>query len=146
MAVADGNRVRQIVRCLLSNAMRYGGDWIKVRVGAENGRATVTVADDGCGVPPGHERSIFDAFHRARNDDGKTHAMGLGLYVAHHLALLMDGDLTYDRRSGWTMFELELPSVPRGSGISPRDSLSDGEAASTAATGDGDVLAPPVRG
>lgn len=146
MAVADGSRVRQIVRCLLSNAMRYGGDQIEVRVGAENGRATVTVADDGGGVPPGHERDIFDAFHRARNDDGKTQAMGLGLYVAHHLAHLMDGDLIYDRRGGWTVFELELPGLPGKSEGPDRELAVCGEGASAGAIDDDDLLAPPVRG
>ena len=118
VAVADGSRVRQIIRCLLANALRYGGGQIEVRIGRTLGRATLTVADDGPGVPPGHERNIFEAFHRASNDDGKTQAIGLGLYVAHHLARLMDGDLTYDRRSGWTIFELELPGARHGSDVS----------------------------
>jgi signal transduction histidine kinase len=118
VAVADGSRVRQIIRCLLANAVRYGGGQIEVRVGRTLGRATLTVADNGPGVPPGHERNIFEAFHRARNDDGRTQAIGLGLYVAHHLARLMDGDLTYDRRSGWTMFELVLPGAWHGSDVS----------------------------
>jgi signal transduction histidine kinase len=146
VAVADGNRLRQIIRCLLSNAARYGGDQIEVRVGHDHGRATLTVADDGPGVPPGHERNIFEAFHRARSDDGKTQAIGLGLYVAHHLACLMDGDLTYDRRSGWTMFKLELPEAVFEPEMLLLEEPAHNEAASTAAVDDGDVLAPPVRG
>ncbi len=146
VAMADGNRVRQIVRCLLSNAVRYGGEQIEIRFGHGNGRATVTVADDGPGVPPGHERNIFEAFHRARNDDGKTQAIGLGLYVAHHLALLMDGELTYDRRSGWTIFELELPSSEHPADVSHLDEPTSDETASTAAGHDVDLLAPPVPG
>ena len=146
VAVADGNRVRQIIRCLLSNAARYGGHHIEVRVGHNHGRATLTVADDGLGVPPGHERNIFEAFHRARNDDGRTQAIGLGLYVAHHLARLMGGDLTYDRRSGWTMFELELPDAVGEPEVSLLEEPDRDEAASTAAKDDGNVLARPVRG
>ena len=111
VAVADSARVRQIIRCLFSNAERYGGEQIEVRVGQADGRATLTVADNGPGVPAGHERDIFDAFHRARNDDGKTQAIGLGLYVAHHLARLIGGDLTYERRSRRTVFELALPDA-----------------------------------
>lgn len=146
VAVADGNRVRQIIRCLLSNAARYGGDQIEVRVGHNHGRATLTVADDGPGVPPGHERNIFEAFHRATSDDDKTQAVGLGLYVAYQLARLVDGGRTYDRRSGWTMFELELPNAVCEPERSLLEEPAHDEAASTAAMDDGDVLARPVRG
>ena len=146
VAMADGSRVRQIIRCLLSNAVRYGGEQIEVRLGQRNGQATLVVADDGPGVPPGHERNIFEAFHRARNDDGKTQAIGLGLYVAHHLALLMDGDLSYDRRRGWTIFELELPGTVDRTDVPHLDQPAGGEPPSSAAGHDVDRLAPPVPG
>ncbi|MGB5533382.1 MAG: GAF domain-containing sensor histidine kinase [Acidimicrobiia bacterium] len=146
VAMADGNRVRQIVRCLLSNAVRYGGEQIEIRIGCGDGRATLTVADDGPGVPPGHERNIFEAFHRARNDDGKTQAIGLGLFVAHHLALLMDGDLTYDRRSGWTIFELELPGSEYEEDVSYHGEPAGNSAASMAHAHDVDLLVPDAHG
>ena len=146
VAMADGNRVRQIVRCLLSNAVRYGGEQIEIRIGCGDGRVTLTVADDGPGVPPGHERNIFEAFHRARNDDGKTQAIGLGLFVAHHLALLMDGDLTYDRRSGWTIFELELPDSEYEKDVSYLGEPAGNSSASTAHAHDVDLLVPDAHG
>lgn len=146
VAVADGNRVRQIVRCLLSNAVRYGGEQIEIRLGQGHGRATLTVADDGPGVPPGHERNIFEAFHRARNDDGKTQAIGLGLYVAHHLACLMNGDLTYDRRSGWTVFQLQLPDAADEPDVPLLEELEQGEGESTTSDHAADLVAPPALG
>ena len=114
VALGDAVRVRQIVRCLISNAVRYGGREVEIRIQNRDERVMLAVADNGPGVPPGHERHIFDAFHRARTDDGKTQAIGLGLYVSHHLAGLMAGDLTYRRESGWTIFELELPVSTSG--------------------------------
>jgi len=146
VAVADGNRVRQIVRCLLSNAVRYGGEQIEIRLGQDNGRATLTVADDGPGVPPGHERNIFEAFHRAKNDDGKTQAIGLGLYVAHHLACLMDGDLTYDRRGGWTVFQLELPDATNEPDVPLLEELAQREGDPTGSDHGGDLVSPPALG
>lgn len=113
VALGDSVRVRQVIRCLVSNAARYGGDHIEIRFGSEDDRATVCVADDGSGVAAGHERHIFDAFHRVVEKSGITQAIGLGLYVSHHLARLMGGDLTYRRERGWTLFELELPCVSR---------------------------------
>jgi signal transduction histidine kinase len=109
VALADPARVRQVIRCLVSNAARYGGDRIEIRFGRDGDRATVVVADSGSGVASGHERHIFEAFHRVADADGTTRAVGLGLFVSHHLASLMGGRLTYRREAGWTLFELDLP-------------------------------------
>ena len=114
-------RIRQIIRCLISNASRYGGEELRVRVRRTDDRAVLTVSDNGSGVPPGHERHIFEAFHRAKTDDGTTQAIGLGLFVSHHLAGLMDGSLSYYRERDWTTFELDLPAASR-----PRPTLRSG--------------------
>ncbi len=111
VALGDPIRVRQIIRCLVSNAARYGGERVEIRFRRDGDRAKLTVADSGTGVTAGHERHIFDAFHRAGTSDVTTKAIGLGLYVSHHLAALMGGDLTYRRSGGWTLFELDLPNV-----------------------------------
>lgn len=113
IATGDPIRIRQIIRCLVSNASRYGGEELILRVRRADDRAILTVSDNGSGVPPGHERHIFEAFHRAKTDDGTTQAIGLGLYVSHHLAGLMDGSLSYYRERDWTTFELDLPAASR---------------------------------
>jgi hypothetical protein len=56
-----------------------------------------------------HERDIVDALHRARTDDGRTRTIGLGFSVSFDLARMMDGDHSYRRECGWTIFELEPP-------------------------------------
>lgn len=127
VALADGARVRQIIRCLISNAARYGGERIEIKVGRSRGRATLTVSDDGPGVPAGHERHIFEAFHRARDEDGKTQAVGLGLYVAYHLSRLMGGNLSYQRPQGWTRFELELPDAAGRLDVVPSSNVGSAE-------------------
>ncbi|MGB9358442.1 MAG: GAF domain-containing sensor histidine kinase [Acidimicrobiia bacterium] len=121
IATGDPMRIRQIIRCLISNASRYGGEELRVRVRRTDDRAVLTVSDNGSGVPPGHERHIFEAFHRAKTDDGTTQAIGLGLFVSHHLAGLMDGSLSYYRERDWTTFELDLPAASR-----PRPTLRSG--------------------
>jgi signal transduction histidine kinase len=141
VALADGARVRQIIRCLLSNAARYGGDRIEIKVGRSRGRATLTVSDDGPGVPAGHERHIFEAFHRARDDDGKTQAVGLGLYVAYHLSRLMGGNLSYQRPQGWTRFELELPDAKGQLDVSFLPDVGSGEPSHASSTAS-DTLVP----
>ena len=110
VAVADGDRVSQIVRNLLSNAARYGGPGIDVNVRSSLANCTIEVVDDGDGVPESEAVSIFDAYQSAHT--GTTMSVGLGLWVARHLARLMSGDLVYARRDGHTVFTLTLPSAP----------------------------------
>ncbi len=108
-ARADGLRFRQIVRNLLTNAARYGGDNVRIDVYRGAGRVVVAVKDDGKGVPVGQEMSIFEAYQRAHNAVGQPASVGLGLSVARKLARLMGGDLRYHRIEETTAFELSLP-------------------------------------
>jgi signal transduction histidine kinase len=112
VAWADPARLRQIIRCLISNAIRYGGDRIEVRIRGDNHRATMAVIDNGSGVPAEDEQHVFEAFHRAHSRRGQPQAIGLGLYIASHLARAMGGDLTYHREHRLTTFELGLPTRP----------------------------------
>ena len=50
-AVADSGRFRQIVRNLLTNARRYGGDEIVIHAAYEGGETVVSIRDNGAGVP-----------------------------------------------------------------------------------------------
>jgi signal transduction histidine kinase len=47
-----------------------------------------------------------------QGSDTQPAAIGIGLSVARHLARLMDGDLTYRREAGWSVFRLSLPGAP----------------------------------
>jgi signal transduction histidine kinase len=108
-AVADPARVRQIIRNLLSNAIRYGGPNIAIEVKGRGGSASMTVLDDGPGVPPGDRDLIFNPYHRADNGGRVAGSIGLGLSISRELARRMGGDLTYQRRRGQSVFELRLP-------------------------------------
>jgi signal transduction histidine kinase len=107
---ADPMRTRQIVRNLITNAERYGGDkaWIELRHQGPD-RVVIAVVDDGDGVPEGAEEAIFGAYERAHNAVGQPSSVGLGLAVSRRLAQLMGGDLLYRREHGLSIFELILP-------------------------------------
>jgi signal transduction histidine kinase len=109
---ADGLRTRQILRNLLTNAVRYGGNTIKVEVSATDDHARVVVRDNGPGVKDIDGERIFDPYSRSQDGQTKPDSVGLGLSVARQLARLMSGDLVYRRSQGWTLFELTLPLVP----------------------------------
>lgn len=108
--MADPRRTRQILRNLISNAMRYGGEDIQVTVDKAADRIEVKVQDSGEPIPDADVERIFRAYERGR---GPSHAasVGLGLNVSRRLARLMDGDLTYRHEGGWSEFVLSLPSA-----------------------------------
>jgi PAS domain S-box-containing protein len=108
--IADSIRVRQILRNLISNALRYGGHRIEIVTSAEPGALAVEVIDDGTGIDVDDHERIFVAYERAHHTEGQPGSVGLGLTVSRTLAELMGGSLTYrfDERS---IFRLELPSA-----------------------------------
>ena len=110
-AIGDPGRVRQILRNLISNALRYGGDRIRVSIVGAESTARVLVSDDGPGIPRKERERIFESYQRAHEKPGVTASMGLGLTISRQLARLMDGDLTYRQKTGVNIFELLLPKA-----------------------------------
>lgn len=105
---ADPLRVRQIVRNLVVNSHRYGGENVYITVHAIDEEAVLRVSDDGPGVPPERRNEIFEAYRSVTTMPGRTAAIGLGLTVSRQLARLMGGDVIY-RRDELSAFELHLP-------------------------------------
>jgi signal transduction histidine kinase len=108
---ADALRLRQVVRNLVTNARRYGGERIWVELDRRPDGAILSVVDNGPGVAAGRERKIFEAYGRAHEPGSQPASIGLGLHVARQLARQMGGDLVYRRHDGLTRFELTLPAA-----------------------------------
>jgi signal transduction histidine kinase len=107
--LADEQRVLQIGRALIENALRHtpSGTTVRIEVGRENGRAVFAVVDDGPGIPPEHAPHVFERFYRA--DGALASGSGLGLAIARELAEVMGGRIELDSRPGRTVFTLLLP-------------------------------------
>ncbi len=105
-AVADPSRVRQIMRNLLTNAVRHGGGTIVVELDDFEDMARAVVVDDG----PGVRYEMVNVLLDRSADDGRSSVSGIGLSIARDLATLMGGDLRYVRDEGLTRFELLLPT------------------------------------
>jgi signal transduction histidine kinase len=124
---ADPSRTRQIIRNLLTNAVRYGGDRVVVEA-VEHGEETVlTVTDSGAGLDPSHWEAIFEPYQRAHDAPTQPASIGLGLTVARQLARLMGGELTYHFDEG-SVFTLTLPGH-----VGDRDGVSAEETVTAAA-------------
>jgi two-component system, OmpR family, sensor kinase len=107
-AVCDPERVAQIMRILLDNALRHtpAGTHVTVRADRSNGAAGFTVADAGPGLPDGSRAKVFERFYTGDAARGA----GLGLAIARELAERMDGRLRVTSAPGGTTFTLELPA------------------------------------
>lgn len=113
-AWGDPLRVRQIIRNLVTNANRYGGDETRINVSSEEPWCTLAVVDNGPGIPSDLEQQVFEPFSQLGSARGTEQPIGLGLTVSRHLAQLMGGDLSYRRESGATVFELTVPTAQHG--------------------------------
>ncbi len=109
--VGDPDRVRQIIRNLITNAIRYGGDTIRVEISRGVDVATLRVCDNGPGVPEDDRERIFHAYETAHAIPGRTGSIGLGLAISRKLARLMGGDLSYRYQDGESTFEFTLPEA-----------------------------------
>jgi signal transduction histidine kinase len=110
LARADPTRVRQILRNLITNALRYGGPELRVQIQQTPETAVLRVLDNGAGIPESEWEDIFQPYHRLNQPTTQTESVGIGLSVARQLAHLMAGDLTYQHRNGWSIFQLTLPT------------------------------------
>jgi PAS domain S-box-containing protein len=109
---ADPYRVRQILRNLLANAVKYGEEPITLTVSREEGTAKVSVQDAGEPLPEWQREAIFDPYYRASTSEAPPGSVGLGLAVSRNLAQLMGGDLAYQATDGRSDFVLTLPTTP----------------------------------
>lgn len=108
---ADAVRLRQILRNLLTNAGRYGGDVVEIRGRSASGTARIEVIDDGPGIQEGEWEAIFEPYHGMIADRGLPGSVGLGLTVSRQLARLMGGDLVYHHGGEGSVFTLTLPET-----------------------------------
>jgi signal transduction histidine kinase len=109
-AIADEQRVQQIGRALVDNAIRHNpaGTEVRVAVEAEDGIVQLVVSDNGPGIDGADADQLFERFHRG---DGTTASgSGLGLAIARELAERMHGSLELRSSSGQTAFALSLPA------------------------------------
>ncbi len=106
---ADPLRLRQVLRNLVSNAVRYGGSNIRVESVVTAESVAIRVSDDGDGVPEHLVETIFEPFFSAHDRAGQPDALGLGLSVVRTLTEAMDGTVALNVEDGWTVFTVEFP-------------------------------------
>jgi two-component system, OmpR family, sensor kinase len=109
VALGDRERVVQIGRALVDNALVHTPDGTRVRIVA--GRSTLAVEDDGPGIPAEYLEQVFVRFSRL--DGSRASGTGLGLAIARELSERMGGTLELESAPGRTAFTLRLPAFSR---------------------------------
>ncbi|MDR7481834.1 MAG: ATP-binding protein [Armatimonadota bacterium] len=114
-ALADRQRLSQVLLNLLDNAVKYNQSGGRVRVTARRvtpDRVRLAVADTGPGIPPEQQHRLFTPFERlgAHTADG----VGIGLALSKSLVEAMGGTMGVESRPGeGSTFWVELPLVGR---------------------------------
>jgi PAS domain S-box-containing protein len=115
VALADEDKLRQVLVNLLDNAIKYSPDGgeVAVELAGGAGRVLVTVRDQGLGVPPAEQERIFEKFYRL--DPALTRGVGgsgLGLFISRELVTRMGGSLTVRSQPGeGAAFVVDLPAA-----------------------------------
>lgn len=108
----DQKKIQQILRNLMSNAMKYRRERMGVKISGEVD-LLVLVEDDGIGIPLDEQDIIFERFVRL-NDKKRTSVPGLGLGLTGVKTLVeaMGGEITLESREGvGTQFMVRIPPV-----------------------------------
>jgi signal transduction histidine kinase len=106
-----GDALRHILVNLLDNAVKYGpqSQTIHVHVDVADGRAVLTVSDQGAGIPRAERESIWRAFTRARTNTGAA-GSGIGLTIVRDLVVANGGSAwVEDAAGGGAKFVVALP-------------------------------------
>jgi heavy metal sensor kinase len=112
--MADRLVLRDAVTNLVDNAIKYGPEGSTIRILVDGGpeHATLTVADEGPGIPPAHRDRIFDRFYRI--DEGRSRGMGgtgLGLAIAKWAVEANGGRIALEPTGKGSVFRIRLPRL-----------------------------------
>ncbi|MBT4888836.1 MAG: PAS domain-containing protein [Rhodospirillales bacterium] len=93
---ADEKRLKQVIFNLLSNAIRFTPDRGGVRLSAERTKdeISITVADDGTGIPQADIERIFQKFQKGNQPEGDSGGAGLGLSMVKSFIELHGGHVS----------------------------------------------------
>jgi CheY-like chemotaxis protein len=114
---ADARRLQQVLRNLLSNAIRFtpAGGIVSIRTTREGGEASITVSDTGAGIDPAFLPHVFEPYKQqpgAASRDQST--FGLGLALARIIVIGHGGRVTAhsDGPNRGSTFVVTLPALP----------------------------------
>lgn len=110
---ADRERVAHVLEHLLENARKFGGPHGTIEVSAhlDSGYASVSVSDEGPGIPEADRERVFERFVRLGNVlTRETQGAGVGLFIAKRSVEAMGGHISVESEPGkGSTFTVTLP-------------------------------------
>ena len=108
----DQRKIQQILRNLMSNAMKFRRQRMEVKISGE-ADLLISVGDDGIGIPLEDQEVIFERFVRLNNEKrAYVPGLGLGLTGVKALVEAMGGEITLESQEGaGTRFMVRIPPV-----------------------------------
>lgn len=107
----DECKIRQILRNLLSNALKYRKEIIKIKIEHDGGSLHISVRDDGDGIPKAYHQKIFECYFQLnRGEDPCVRGHGLGLAGVMVLVEDMGGEMMLESDEGkGAKFSVRIP-------------------------------------
>ncbi len=110
----DRIKAAEAMRNIVDNAIRYSREKrTPVAIEAslpDDGQVRITISDQGAGIPPDEQASIFEK-SGAGSGKGVSEGAGLGLFLSKNFIELNGGELTFETSTEGTTFIVKLPSV-----------------------------------
>jgi signal transduction histidine kinase/ActR/RegA family two-component response regulator len=117
MVRADGQRIQQVLNCLLSNAVKFTSDGgVRVKIAAIDDKEDmiklrIAVADTGIGISDANMSKLFIRFSQVDSSDTRKYGgSGLGLVISKQIIELMNGTISVQSKEGiGSTFIAEIP-------------------------------------
>jgi len=98
---SEPEHIYEVVKNLVENAVKYNSNGGKVAVKIDAAKKTMTVSDNGIGIPPEDQAKIFERFYRVeKSRAAKSGGTGLGLSIVKHTCTLYGWKLSLQSRLG----------------------------------------------
>ena len=124
VVLADHDATLAIANNLISNAIHYtpsGGD-VSVTCSRNTEYWTLTVQDNGVGIPLAEQERVFERFYRVnRTRNSASGGTGIGLAIVKNLTVAQDGKIHLQSVPGeGAKFQIQLPIASSASGMSSK--------------------------
>ncbi len=115
-ALGDANRINQVVRNLVDNAVKFmtgEGNVLTLETVKADKSILFRVADNGPGIAPEDQMHIFDRFYKADKAHTAGMGTGLGLSICKSIIQQHGSDIRFESQPGRTVFEFTLPAAAK---------------------------------
>lgn len=104
----------RVISNILVNASKYNqkeGN-VAIFITEDNNQININVEDNGCGIPLGEEKKIFNRFYQVKNDINNASGSGIGLAFCKEVIHLLKGSIVaFKNKTGGATFSITLPKV-----------------------------------